>query len=350
MTKSIPKAVKNVGRATLTEVSERAGVSRSTASLVLRGSSRISTVTQERVKQAMRDLGYVYNRQAASMRESRSMTIGLVATDIRNPYFAELTMSLADSLHEAGYTLLTGYSRDRLDRQDEQVQVMIQRQVDGLLLLPAIGSEGSMVGPSALASGTPLVQLARYFSDEFDYVGPDNLVASVLLAQHISSLGRGTATLIGGPLASSARIERMSGLESGFNGSPVLFDTARSIPTENNADDGARGLSELLDAGFLPDIVIAYSDAVALGVYAELRRRNLEPGRDIAVASFDDIPFAALQVPQLTSVATHPEQVGHRAAELLLSRVLDPGRAPQRVLIGPTLKARASTALWRPRP
>jgi LacI family transcriptional regulator len=338
-----------MAKATLNEVSELAGVSRSTASLVLRGSTRIPPQTHERVRKAMAELGYVYNRQAANMRSSATMTVGFLATDIRNPYFAELTMAVADALHDSAYTLFTVYTRDRLDRQQEQLNAMIERQVDGILMLPSIGSTLPDIRDQ-VGTSTPIVQLARHFTDDFDYAGPDNASASAVLAKHIASLGRGRAVLVGGPQPSSARSERLAGLVSGFAQSEIEFDVAQSVSTANNPEDGARGVAELLDRGVLPDIVIAYSDAVALGIYSELRRRDLEPGRDIAVASFDDVPFAALQVPQLTSVATHPVEVGLAAAQLLLDRIKEPDRSIRHILIPPELRVRASTALWRPRP
>jgi LacI family transcriptional regulator len=338
--------MKNV---TLNDVSRAAGVSRSTASLVLRGSARIPESTANRVRLAMAELGYVYNRHAANMRSSASMTLGLLVTDIRNPYFAGLTMAIEEAAHQAGYTLIVGYSRDDVDRQYLQLENMVQQQVDGILLLPANGSELGPVRGIIDRSKVPLLQLARYFSEELDYVGPDNLAAGVQLARHISSLGAASAVLVGGPEHSSARIERIKGLETGFTGSPVAFEASQAAASTNNAAGGSEGVARVLDQGIWPDCIVAYSDAVALGIYAELRRRNLEPGRDVSVASFDDIAMAELLLPPLTSVSTFPELIGTRAAELMLNRIQEPQREPQRALIDPALKVRASTALWRPR-
>ncbi len=336
-------------RVTLNDVSARAGVSRSTASLVLRGSSKIPEVTRTRVLTAMAELGYVYNRQAANMRQSRSMTIGLVATDIRNPYFAELTMAVEEAVHDAGYTLFMGYSRDSIARQEELLEAMLQRQVDGVLLLPAIGSTVENLGAISSRSGTPIVQVGRHCSDELDYVGPDNRSAASALARHLASLGCTSAVLVGGPEASSARRERLEGFQQGFADTRVVFDEAESVPTLNDSDGGSLGASIVLDRGSIPDVIIAYSDAVAQGVYAELRRRNLEPGVSVAVASFDDVPVAALQVPPMTSVATHAARVGQKASELLLEKLDNPDRGPRHELVETTVKVRASTALWRPR-
>lgn len=339
-----------MGRVTLLDVSERAGVSRSTASLVLRGSTRISTNTARRVRDAMTELGYVYNRQAAGMRQSRTMTLGLVATDIRNPYFAEVTMAVEEVVHDAGYTLFVGYNLDDLDRQREQVEAMVQRQVDGLILLPAIGSRPESFGQFVWTSGVPIIQIARAFTDDLDYVGPDNLAAASSVARHVVSLGCSSAVLIGGPEGSSARDDRLSGLSAGFADSPVEFDAAAAVATPNVPEGGAQGLADYLDQGHFPEAVICYSDAVAQGVYGELRRRNLEPGTAMSIISFDDLPQAALQYPPLTSVATHPEKLGRIAAELLLRRIEEGSEPrPRRTLVKTTLKVRASTASWRPR-
>jgi LacI family transcriptional regulator len=338
-----------VKKVTLNDVSRVAGVSRSTASLVLRGSSRIPEATADRVRLAMAELGYVYNRHAANMRRSESMTLGLIVTDIRNPYFAGLTMAIEEAAHEAGYTLFVGYSRDDVERQALQLETMVQQQVDGIFLLPAEGTELTPVCQIVDRSSVPVLQLARYFSEEMDYVGPDNIAAGRQLARHISSLGAGSAVLVGGPEHSSARTERIKGLETGFAGSGVGFDPSLSASTTNNASGGSEGVARVLDQGIWPDCIIAYSDAVALGIYAELRRRNLEPGRDVSVASFDDIAMAELLLPPLTSVSTYPELIGRTAAELLLNRIRDSSLEPQRSLIEPALKVRASTAQWRTR-
>lgn len=334
---------------TLDDVSKASGVSRSTASLVLRGSPRIPEATADRVRLAMAELGYVYNRHAANMRRNESMTLGLIVTDIRNPYFAGLTMTIEEAAHEAGYTLFVGYSRDDVERQYVQLETMVQQQVDGIFLLPATGSELTPVCGIIDRSAVPVLQLARYFSEELDYVGPDNIAAGEQLAHHLTSLGVASAVLVGGPEQSSARHERIKGLDTGFAGSGVVFDPSLTAATTNNATGGSEGISRVLDQGIWPDCIIAYSDAVALGIYAELRRRNLEPGRDVSVASFDDIAMAELLLPPLTSVATHPELIGQRAAQLLLQRIRDSTLPPQRSLIEPALKVRASTAQWRPR-
>lgn len=334
-------------RITLEDVSREAGVSRSTASLVVRGSSRIPESTAEKVRAAMQKLGYVYNRQAANLRQARSMTIGLIVTEIVNPYFAELAMAVDETAHQAGYTIFIGYSRDRIDRQSEVISTMIERQVDGILLLPTPGTDADDLIIKAKAANIPLILLARHIGIT-DYIGSDNVQGGKLLGEHLAALGCRHAAFLGG-LEAPSLTERETGLRTGFTSGEVLSqDAFRSATTP---EGGAAAVGKLLDLGNLPDAVVGYNDVVAMGIYEELRRRGLEPGRDIAVASFDDTRIAASQIPPMTSVAGFPMQVGKLAAELAIRRLSDDDMAsdPVTTLVPPQLKVRSSTATWRPR-
>jgi LacI family transcriptional regulator len=337
-----------VGRVTLNDVGRAAGVSRATASLVVRGNSRIPKETADRVRQAMEDLGYVYDRRAANLRESRSMTLGLVLTDIRNPYFAEMTMAFEETVHPDGYTVVVGYSRDEFDRERQLVSMMVERRVDGLVLLPAQNSQPQVLDRLVDGSQTSLVLVARHFDDQHSYVGPDNRRAGYLVSEHLRSIGARSMVLVGGPQVSSARTERVEGMLEGAQGE-IRFDPRRGAYSATNQADGAAAMAVLLDHGQLPDAVVAYSDVVALGAYTELRRRGIEAGRDVAVASFDDIEAAEQQVPSLTSVATFPDVIGRRSAEVLMARLAGEASEPTRVVVDPVLRVRASTGTWRPR-
>lgn len=336
-------------RVTLNDVSARAGVSRSTASLVLRGSSKISAATQERVRAAIEELGYIYDRTAANLRQSRTMTVGLVMTDLRNPFFAELTMAAEHELHEAGYTLFIGYSRDDAARQEEIVSAMVERRVDGLTYLPAVGTDRTLVDRLA-RQHVPAVPFARHLDGGVGgYVGPDNVTAGRLLGAHLQTIGIRDAVFLGGAPHSSAYAERLSGLRDGA-GPEVSVEAHTSTLSEPTSAAGVALVSDLLDSGLLPECIVAYNDIMAIGVSAGLRARGFEPGKDIAVAGFDDIEAAAQQVPALTSVATHAEEVGAACARALLGLIDEtPDGHASPVLITPHLRVRASTGSWRPR-
>jgi LacI family transcriptional regulator len=346
-----------MARVTLDEVSRHAGVSRSTASLVFNDSPQVSAETRRRVRESMKTLGYVYNRQAAMLRTQRSMTLGLVVTEVQNPYFAELAMTLEDAADRSNYAVLVGYSRDDTARQRRLIDRLIERGVDGLILLPAGDTEAAEIDALQSTSGVPLVLLARHFNLKHDYVGADNVTAGRLMGNHLRSLGVRSVAFVGGPQHTSARREREQGFALACKGVAMTMSSADGLFGEATPNGGVEATRRLLDRGEVPDAIVAYSDIVAVGVYAELQRRGLKPGRDIAVGGFDDIPGSEHRTPPLTTVATFPTSIGEKCGELILRRLTTPkssdggADAPafSHVLIEPALRVRASTAAWRPR-
>ncbi|MBO0883159.1 MAG: LacI family DNA-binding transcriptional regulator [Mycobacterium sp.] len=346
-------------RVTLADVGRHAGVSRSTASLVLNNSPNVAPETHQRVRAAMKELGYVYNMHAAMLRSQRSMTLGLVVTEVHNPYFAELAMTLEDAADRGNYAVFIGYSRDDPIRQRRLLDRLIERNVDGLILLPASDTEAAEVDNLLESSGIPLVLLARHFDLDHDYVGADNVLAGQLIGEHLRSLGVRTAAFVGGPCSTSARREREAGLVQACGPSGIALLGADGVGGPATPSGGAEATRRLLDRGIIPDALVAFSDIVAVGVYAELSARGLQPGRDLAVAGFDDIPGSAHRSPPLTTVATFATLIGEKCGELILSRIAahqrangaaDESRADHvHHLVEPALRVRASTAAWRPR-
>ena len=148
-------------RVTINDVAAQAGVSRATVSLVLRDNPRVAESTRQKVRGVMADMGYVYDRRAADMRTRRGMTIGLVLTDVRNPYFAELSMAFEVTLKDHGYVVLQGYTQDERARQDRLLDVMLEHRVDGIILLPAKNTSAEDLRRPAGLAATPHVLVAQ---------------------------------------------------------------------------------------------------------------------------------------------------------------------------------------------
>jgi LacI family transcriptional regulator len=337
-----------VGKITVSDVAAASGVSRAAVSLVLQDSNRVSAVTKERVRRVMAELGYVYDRRAANLRMQKSMTVGLIVTNVRNPYFAELTMSIEQRLHEAGYTLLLGYSHDELDRQRRLLASMTEHRVDGIVLLPAAETTAQSLAMLNGGGGTPHVLIARKVRGHAaDYAGVANVKAGGLLGRHLIEIGARVVAFVGGPAGSIARTERERGLRKELETAGLSIPPENSIGSPSTPSGGMEAAEKLLALGPAPDVIVAYSDAVAFGVLHTLHDRGLQVGHDVAVAGFDNTTEARHQNPPLTSVATFPELIGDEATQLLLARIEDPGRAPKSVVVAPQLNVRQSTALWR---
>lgn len=326
-------------RVTVLDVAHHAGVSRATVSLVLRESPRISEATKKRVRQSIKALGYRYNRSAANLRSARSMAMGLVLADVRDSHFAEVSMAIQEKLDEAGYSLFIGYTLDDLVRQNRLVGSMFERQVDGLMLLPSPGTTAE--GLRALFNGenVPHVLIGRRVDDyPFDFVSTDYAEGARKLGDLLSTLRVRHAALLGGYPDSRNVQDRVAGLRAGLD-QDVRFDM---LTTGFDADAGVRGVAHLLDQGTLPDAIIAYTDTVALGIYDELARRSIVPGRDVAVVGFDESRISTVLRPQLTTVSTSPTAIGREAVLLLLSQLEDPKRPGRTVRIAPELRLTAS--------
>ena len=335
-------------RPTINDVAADCGVSRATVSLVLRDSPQIGEVTKARVRASMVRLGYVYNRRAADMRSQQSRMLGLVVTNVRNPYFAELTMAIEEAAHDAGYTLVQGYSRDDVSRQRTLLESMTELRVDGLILLPAGGSAPEDLAPLATA-GVPHVLITRSVPGyTADYVGADNIRAGRLIGEHLAALKVRSVAFLGGAHPSSSRDDRLKGVRAGLKEAGVVVSKGLSIAAVGE-ESGADLLDVLLKRGDCPDAIVAYNDMYAFGILYGLRDKGIEPGRDVAVASFDDVPDAVHQTPSLTSAAGHPELVGAKATALLLERLIPGDGQSRRILIKPELLHRDSTSRWRER-
>jgi LacI family transcriptional regulator len=331
-------------RPTINDVAAHAGVSRATVSLVVRDSHQISDVTKARVRESMAAIGYVYNRRAAEMRSLSSRILGLVVSNVRNPYFAELTMAVEEAAGAQGYTVLLGCSSDDVARQERLLRAMVEHRVDGLILLPASHSTTADLA-AVLGKDVPHVLVTRSLPGHVsDYVGADNVASGELIGRHLRELGARSVAFVGGVEHSVPRDDRRAGVLRGLG-----KDVRRFVADVTSAYDTGEGMPPLLEralAGPAPEAIVAYNDMYAFALLGALRAHGLEPGRDVAVASFDDVPETQRTYPSLTSAAGHPELVGARATELLLRAVEGGPHQPERVLIEPELSIRDSTLSW----
>ena len=321
----------------------RAGVSRATASLVLRGSDLVAEGTRERVLEAMRELGYVYNRAAANLRAQKSNTIGLVVTDITNPFFAELAVSIETHLDEAGYALLLSNSLDQVEKQDRLLTAMNGRQIDGLILCPAEGTSPQTI-ELLKTWNLPVVLVARQVPDaSFDYAGGDYRTGAKMAVQHLIDQGHEHIAFLGGTAQSSARRERLQGLKDALEGQGLPWNEAYSVLSPVSRQGGYSAILQVLKLDNPPTAALCYNDVVAFGVMLGLQSCNLHPGTDFALIGFDDIEDAALVRPALTTVSIKPRTIGKAAIDLLLERIAVPARSFAHTVQAPELVVRETS-------
>nr|WP_282571810.1 LacI family DNA-binding transcriptional regulator [Roseomonas acroporae] len=341
-------------RVTLNHVAEAAGVSRATASLVLRGSSLVAETTRARVQEAVSALGYVYNRGAAMLRARRSHTIGLLVTDLTNPFFAELAMGVQETLDAAGSVAFLASTGEDAARQERFLRRMREQNVDGVVLCPATGTPPALVARLREEWRLPCVQALRHVGvadgahanapagalPGGDYAGADYERGIDQATEHLIRLGHRRIAMIGGALRHSATRERHAGFLAALRRHGLPGDLVLRVPLTRR--DGAEAVAALLDRADAPTAAVCFNDIVAFGAMLGLESRGLRAGEGFAVIGVDDVPEAPLSRPPLTTVATHPREVGEVAARLLLRRIDDPARPRESVVLPTHLVIRGS--------
>jgi LacI family transcriptional regulator len=312
-------------RVTLADVAVDAGVSKATVSLVLRESPLVADSTRAKVQQSMDRLGYVYHRGAASLRSRRSHTVGLVVSEVSNPFFAEFTVGAEAVLTESGTVVLLGHNYESTAKQALLIRVMQEYAVDGILLTPANNTTADDLAP-LLASQVPHVLVTRYVDGHAaPYVGADNVEGARLVTEHVLGHGVRRVAFLGGPEPSSARRDRRRGVEQALAAHGRKLAKRFSVPTPTTRQKGFEAATKLLSAPNPPEAIICYNDVVAFGVLLACERLGMKVGQDIIVTGFDDIAESALQHPALTTVGLNPRELGTRAAHVLLAQIQEPG-------------------------
>ena len=327
------------------DVAELAGISPAVVSYVLNGGPRsVAPETRVRVLAAIEQLGYRPNGIARSLRVNRTMTLGLVVPDTSNPFFAELARAIEEAAFDADYTLLIGNATENQARQTNYVRTFLQRQVDGLLLVPAHGPLACL--PELRASQKPWVVLDRRLDElgelgEVSQILADNRGGARVATEHLIEHGRQVVACIAGPRDVMPTTDRVAGWRNALRAAGKRPPAAlvRHVPFGRRA-----GYQAALDlfADHRPDAVFVASDEQALGVLRALTELGLTCPGDVAVASFDGIAPAAYSVPALTTMAQPFRQLAQDGLAHLLARMADPDAAAVESVLPVSLVARGS--------
>lgn len=325
---------------TLADVAREAGVSRATASLVLRKSPLVGSKTRKKVEAAIETLGYVYNLGAARMRAGRSRTVGVIVPNLTNPFFAELLTGIEATLDTADHMVIVANSRDSAENQANIIRRMREHGVDGLIVCPAFGSRPSLVS-DAQAWALPLVQALRFVSSSGgDYAGADYAGGMRQAVDHLVALGHRSIAFITGNRRHSAAEERLDGFRSAMTDHGLSGKLVFTIPL--TPADAMETAAKVLAAPERPSAAICFNDVVALGLSSGLSDLGVQPGRDFSVIGFDNVRETEIARPKLTSIATYPLEIGATAAKLLLDRLAAPSRPATRIVHLTTLIERQS--------
>jgi LacI family transcriptional regulator len=321
-------------RITLADVAADAGVSRSTASLVVRGDPAISKKTAKKVLHSIQQLGYVYDRVAANLRSKQSSAIGVIIPDIANPFFVGLLIGVHDQLDELGYTVTLGISFNSNVKQDRHIETMLENRVSGIILVPVPNTSSKTLERIERLS-LPTVFLSREIKG-FDFVGTDSAIGFQSAVQHLIDNGHKRIAFLCGSKNTSAYQDRLSGYRAALETNKISFDQTLLFPGPPTRSEGSSAILETLKLNIPPTAVICYNDITAIGAIIGLRSVGRKPGLDMAIVGHDNIPDAEFIYPSLTTVAVDVNQWGSEAAKMIHKRILGLLSGPPIRVIMPT--------------
>ena len=338
---------------TIRDVARLAGVSTMTVSRVINNSGYTSPATRQRVERAVQELGYVPNAVARHLRSKQTKAIALVVSDITNPFFTTIARGVEDLAGERGFAVMFCNTDESDDEEARYLRLLIERQVDGVLLVPAGSPRASI--RLLRAHKVPLVVLDRRVPGQrVNNVRCDSEAGAYALARHLIGLGHRRIGVLTGRRAISTSADRVAGVRRALEESGLTLDESLvrwggfNFGNANLADGHQMAESVLTATDDPPTALFAANNFIAFGTFRALRELDLRVPDDVSVVAFDDLPTEWVSDPFLTVAAQPAYEIGRRAAEMMIDSLVGKGtKTGQSVVLPFEVIIRRSTAAPR---
>ena len=338
---------------TIRDIAQAAGVSVSTVSLVLRGKeNRISQETKQRIQKIARQMNYVPNQVAVSLVTKKTHTIGLIYSNMLNPFYVEMAVGVERNAQLHNYSLLICNCDEQVQQCTKNIDLLESRRIDGFIVQPPetinTGEEQLHILQKKLNTcSTPYVILDRAIHDIFhDYVAADHQLGGYLATDHLVRLGHTRIGCITGSLSDYGSRKRLAGYREGLSMHGIPYDPDLVYEGLYQMESGYRGAMDLFPKNITA--IFAFSDQIALGVERAAAECGISIPLDLSLVGYDDSSIAPLCSVPLTTIRQPTELLGRRACEVLLDRIEDPSRAHNDYIYPPVLIQRSSCSLPRP--
>ena len=335
---------------TIREVARQAKVSVGTVSNVLAGAASVRPELRRRVEEVMRELDYHPNQIARSLKTRQTKTLGMVISDITNPFYPQIVRGAEDAAMEHGYLLFTLNTDENMERERRVLATLRARKVDGLLLTVAPGQDDLSHVTQFRDSGLPIVCIDRNVPGiDLDLVCADNVRGARMCMQHLLSRGHRRIGVLGGSRGVLTAEQRLQGYEVSLGEAGIPLDPKLERHGDFRLDSGYRLAKEMLLETDPPTALFASNAMMGFGALKAIHELGLRCPEDVALAVFDEVPFGDVIHPRLTVVAQPAYEMGRVSTELLIARVegREKSPTPVRITLTPELLVRQSTASRR---
>jgi LacI family transcriptional regulator len=320
---------------TIRDVARRAGVAPITVSRVINNSGYVSARTRQQVEKAIAELKYVPNALAQGLRFNKTNVIALVLSDVTNPFWTTVARGTEDAASEENYSVILCNTDEDVAKQDKYVQLLLRRQVDGFLLVPASNTIDTI--RFIQHQRVSLVILDRQLSGvSADIVRGDSEGGAYELTRYLIELGHRRIAILSGPETTSTSTQRVMGYKRALEDVHFKVDTELISYGRFYQDSGYERTMKLLALSRRPTAMFAGNNFIAIGMMKALYESGLRIPEDMSVVGFDDLPPGLLVQPFLTVAAQPAYEMGYRAMKLLLERIADSGEPSYQEIVLPT--------------
>ena len=330
---------------TIKDVAAAAGVSVGTASMALNSKKGVNEETRKRVLAVADELGYRPNKYARYLTSKRTNTVGLIVTDITNPFFGLIIDFIQQDLEARGYDLVLGISAGSITKERKLIEKFINLHVDGVITVPSHKQSADVRHFAELQKrAIPLCFITTYYSEvDAPCVMTDISSGSYDLTRHLLETGHRSILYIVASLALPLARLRVEGYRAAFleRGLPMEADWI-VVVDEPSFECGYQATGRILERG-KPDAILAMNDVMALGALKRIKESGYGVPGDISVAGYDDLLYTTLLETPLTTVHQPVEEMCRRAVESLFAHIQDYGQLNEKIFLPPKLLIRAST-------
>ncbi|HAU5474378.1 transcriptional regulator RbsR [Cronobacter sakazakii] len=328
--------------ATMKDVARLAGVSTSTVSHVINKDRFVSEAIRLRVEEAIRTLNYAPSALARSLKLNQTRTIGMLITASSNPFFSELVRGVERSCFERGYSLVLCNTDGDEQRMNRNLETLLQKRVDGLLLLctethqpsPAIMKRYPAI-PTVMMDWSP-------FDGGSDVIQDNSLLGGDIATRYLIDKGYTRIACVTGPLDKTPARLRLEGYRAAMQRAGLPVTEGYEVIGDFEFAGGLRAMQSLLALPEPPQAVFMGNDAMAVGAYQALYQAGLRIPQDIALVGYDDIELASYMTPPLTTIHQPKDELGELAIDVLIHRMAQPELQQQRLQLTPELMVRGS--------
>jgi LacI family transcriptional regulator len=336
--------VRSAGRtATIKDVAAHAGVSVATVSAVINSNKYVSPDLLQRVRESITALEYERNSLAQGLKKQTSQAIGLIISDITNPFFTSVVRGVEDVANARGYSLILGNTDEDLTKEKSYIRLLESKRADGLIVAVTLGNHEYL--RSWPTHRLPLVSIDRLPSElSVDAVLIDNVAGARQAVEHLLTLGHVRIGIVTGLSGITTTEERLTGYQHALESHRIPLDPALIAEGDSRIEGGERAALQLLTQETArPTALFVTNGLMTIGALQAINRVGLRCPEDIALVGFDDFEWAAVTHPRLTTVRQPTYEIGQKAAQLLFERMEKRDAALQVVRLQPRLIIRESS-------